>query len=39
LQTEADAGAHCLLAEASVRIQHLEEVVTSLRHDELLTQV
>jgi hypothetical protein len=27
------------MAEAAVRINHLEEVVTKLKHDELITQV
>jgi hypothetical protein len=38
-QASSDIGAHCVMAEAAVRIGHLEEVVTKLRHDELLTQV
>eukprot|EP00967_Tisochrysis_lutea_P093894 scaffold136143_cov20-Tisochrysis_lutea.AAC.1 len=33
-----DVGAHCVVAEASVRINHLEEAVTKLRTDEMLTQ-
>jgi hypothetical protein len=32
-------GSHCVIAEASVRINHLEEAVTKLKHDEMLTQV
>jgi len=39
VQVANDVGAHCVVAEASVRINHLEEAVTKLKHDDLLTQV
>eukprot|EP00798_Chlamydomonas_sp_ICE-L_P006521 gene6521-3161_t len=43
LSTEArinrDIGTHCVLAEAATRITHLEEAVTKLKHDEMITQV
>jgi hypothetical protein len=32
-------GVSCTMAEAAIRIAHLEETVTQLRHEELLTQV
>ncbi len=38
-QVASDVGMHCMMAEAAVRIAHLEETVTKIRHDELLTQV
>ncbi|KAJ9519932.1 hypothetical protein QJQ45_014655 [Haematococcus lacustris] len=38
-QAASDIGTHCVMAEAAVRIAHLEEAVTKVKHDELLTQV
>ncbi len=37
-QVARDVGIHCILAEAAARIEHLEERVTKLKHDEMLTQ-
>jgi hypothetical protein len=38
-QLARDVSTHCMLAEAAARIGHLEERVTKLRHDEMITQV
>ncbi len=32
-------GLHCELAEAGLRLQHLEEQLTAQRHDELMAQL
>ncbi len=39
LHSGRDVSGHCALAEAHIRIQHLEERVTKLKHDDLVTQL
>ncbi|GLC42717.1 hypothetical protein PLESTB_001131000 [Pleodorina starrii] len=37
-QVSRDVETHCALAEATTRIHHLEERISKMRHDELITQ-
>lgn len=39
LQAYRDEQIHCALSEAYVRVEHLEEMVTKLKHDDMLVQL
>ncbi|MEW5302169.1 MAG: hypothetical protein WDW36_004974 [Sanguina aurantia] len=38
-EASRDVGTHCSLAEAHTRILHLEEKMTAMKHDDMMTQI